>query len=319
MIELQHVYAVGLSAFGLALLAVVVRRPQMFAPRFARNHRLTGLALLTWLFVGAAQLIWPLASIAPSPLWYDLVLGALGTLVTVTAASDFRHHAGVKNDASGTLGEDATVTVSEMKEHVFYQLLNLAQAIYVHALGWCTDLSTRLLLLLLVSSWWLARAQFPVNSFSTNYDGKGLSIFHALLPSTETVDRLYMVKKAQYMTYKFALLHGLNVSLCIDGADIGSTTQWRTYWFCLNTSYVMEFFLQTLVKKGYLTQHWMLRMQQLLMAVSSIAAGVVLLRHVHPEAAVASLALSMVRRKCDTSNTMLVSALSWLCVKINTT
>ena len=82
---------------------------------------------------------------------------------------------------------------------------------------------------------------------------------------------------------------------------------------------VMEFFLQTLVKKGYLTQHWMLRMQQLLMAVSSIAAGIVLVRHVRPEAAVASLALSMVRRKRDTSNTMLVSALSWLCVKINTT
>lgn len=30
---------------------------------------------------------------------------------------------------AGTLREDATVTVSEMQEHVFYQLLNLAQAL----------------------------------------------------------------------------------------------------------------------------------------------------------------------------------------------
>ena len=75
MIELQHFYAVSLSAFGLAVLAVVVRRPQMFAPRFARSHRLTGLALLTWLFVGAAQLICPSASIAP--LWYLIPISKL--------------------------------------------------------------------------------------------------------------------------------------------------------------------------------------------------------------------------------------------------
>ena len=36
---------------------------------------------------------------------------------------------GADPTTAGTLGEDATVTVSEMKEHVFYQLLNLAQAL----------------------------------------------------------------------------------------------------------------------------------------------------------------------------------------------
>jgi len=50
------------------------------------------------------------------------------------------------------------------------------------------------------------------------------------------------------------------------------TRHFRLYWLALNTAYVMEFFMQTLVKKGHIGQRRMLRMNQFLMGVSSIAA-----------------------------------------------
>ena len=56
------------------------------------------------------------------------MLGLSGTALTLTAARDFGPaHGRVRNVASGALDEKATVTSSEMIEHAFYQLLNLAQ------------------------------------------------------------------------------------------------------------------------------------------------------------------------------------------------
>jgi len=63
------------------------------------------------------------------------------------------------------------------------------------------------------------------------------------------VSLLYRLKKSQYMLYKHFLLHGLNITVAISRADFIETDWFRLFWVSLNTSYVMEFFMQTLVKK----------------------------------------------------------------------
>ena len=73
------------------------------------------------------------------------------------------------------------------------------------------------------------------------------------------------------------------------------------YWTCLNIAYVHEFFLQTLVKRGYMRQPMMLGLNQLLMAVSTYAALRVL-PSVHPALAALSLALNLARRGREVSN-----------------
>ena len=157
-------YTAPVMLFLLAVVRVVARRPSIFTRRFARRHRLAGLAYLIWLAVGfldaACQTLAPAPpaapSVAPSPAaaaaaaaaahppaaaflpraLYDVVLALLGTALTLTAAFDFRQaHAHVKNVASGALEADATVTVSEMLEHAFYQMLNGVQIVFLHALS----------------------------------------------------------------------------------------------------------------------------------------------------------------------------------------
>ena len=195
----------------------------------------------------------------PQELTFDVILGALGTLTALTAWSDFKH-GGVRNEASGTLAKEATVTSSEMLEHVFYQALNLAHVLFLHLVGTvgtptpAPTLGTlgsrvealspshaglaRLILLFLVTVPWHVRSRFPVNPFSTNYT-------KAAAPGGALVKTLYRVKKAQYLLYKHCLLHGLNVSVALEGGQaLPATRPFRTYWWCLNTAYVMEFFLQ---------------------------------------------------------------------------
>ena len=59
-------------------------------------------------------------------------LPALGK-VAYSAAEDFKWlHRNVKNKASGVLDREATVTYNEMIEHVFYQILNLVQILFLH-------------------------------------------------------------------------------------------------------------------------------------------------------------------------------------------
>jgi len=120
------------------------------------------------------------------------------------------------------------------------------------------------------------------------------------------------LKKWQYMIYKHVLLHGLNVSCAIGVSPRpASDRSFRIYWLGLNGAYVLEFFLQTLVKRRLLLQSTMLRLNALLMAACTCAALPIMLR-VQPLLACLSLALNMARRGHDFSNTALVLAAGWL-------
>lgn len=113
--------------------------------------------------------------------------------------------------------------------------------------------------------------------------------------------------------YKHFLLHGLNVSAALAPPSRGALAAapfFRHYWLLLNTSYVMEFFLQTLVKKRYMAQATMLRLQQLLMAASS-AAALRVLRGVSLPLAALSLALNFMHRGHDFANTAVLVALAF--------
>lgn len=193
----------------------------------------------------------------------------------------------------------ATVTYGEMIEHVFYQIVNLAQIVYLHGVGstFASSLEVRLAMAAAVSSIWLVRDIFPVHSFSANYSADRLDP-----KSSTTVRRMYRVKKFQYVFYKHCLLHGLNFSVALSGGyQIASDRPFRLYWLLLNTSYVMEFFLQTLVKKGYLSQSHLLTTQRVLMLASSLAA-IHPLRFVQPLLAVASMGLNFAHRHHEVKN-----------------
>jgi hypothetical protein len=199
-----------------------------------------------------------------------------------------------------------------MEEHFFYQMVNLTQVLYLHFCETCDGKNARTLALVL-STWsiWRYRDRFPVNSFSRNYEGGENGRWF------ESVENfLYRAKKWQYVFYKTCLLHGLNVSSAIFGSSRSSSSKTTTiltthgerfqlYWLCLNASYVMEFFLQTLVKKKYGTQSNALLMNQFLMVVSSLSAFPVVVHRVHPIAFVAALALNFLNRKQETANVCL--------------
>jgi hypothetical protein len=87
--------------------------------------------------------------------------------------------------------------------------------------------------------------------------------------------------------------------------DYIQSKYFRIYWLALNFSYVMEFFLQTLVKKHYLKQQTMLILQQILMLASSIVA-INLLSYISFAIAIVSLVANFVYRKHDFFNTVLV-------------
>ena len=95
------------------------------------------------------------------------------------------------------------------------------------------------------------------------------------------------------------------------GEPLVGTAHFRLYWLCLNIAYVMEFFMQTLVKRQFMTQGWMLLLQQLLMLVST-AAAVQVLQVVRVLPATLSFALNFARRGREVSNGCVVIALSAL-------
>lgn len=263
-------------------------------------------------------------------LLYDAGLGVLGTALTLSAAFDFRAaHSRVKNVASGALDDDATVTFAEMMEHAFYQGQNLVQAraiprsglsetlllslasgahqntraavlatltgcsvsvpyppqiLYLHAVRPSVPLPIRAALCCAAASPWLLRHRFPVNRFSDNWR-KG--------QRRSATTLMYMVKKWQYVAYKHLLLFGLNATVCLTGASVADGVPvFRLYWVALNAAYTSEFFLQTLVKRRYMRQGTMLLLNQLLMAVSSVAAAGVLGRFVSLPLSLLSLGLN---------------------------
>ena len=136
------------------------------------------------------------------------------------------------------------------------------------------------------------------------------------------INRIYQVKKWQYVFYKHVILHGLNISMAFpkggddtlafsnDNIPLPITTEWRIFWLALNTSYVMEFFLQSLVKRGVMSQRWMMIMNVLLMTSSSLAAVGAVFGRVRVEAVVLSLLLNFGNRGHDIFNTMLVGCYS---------
>ena len=327
---LRPLVAVPAAVYAAFLVLVVaVAAPharRLFTPRYGRRHRLAGLAYVTALGAGACEI--PLRNLSLPA--FDAILGVLGVTLTLTAAFDFKAaHQRVKNVASGPLGQDSTVSFDEMLEHSFYQVrdtehrtpthrppsahrqaLNLCQALYLHAVGATASFfpldsgaaaAARSLLACLVAAPWLLRARFPVNSFSANYaaaQGKD--------PFTRE-NLMYRVKKYQYLLYKHCLLHGLNISVALSGEAVAGSRHFRLYWVCLNTAYTMEFFLQTLVRRRHLSQWAMLALNQLLMAVSTVAALQVL-QHVTPWVAVVSLLLNFSNRHHDCANSVALLA-----------
>jgi len=85
-----------------------------------------------------------------------------------------------------------------------------------------------------------------------------------------------------------------------------------------HTSYVMEFFLQSLVRRGVLTQRFMMFLNGLLMAASSLAAmDSNVLGQVRIEAALLSLWLNFSNRGHDILNTMATFVLVQLMIRNN--
>eukprot|EP00959_Pyramimonas_sp_CCMP1952_P263977 5520237-Pyramimonas_sp.AAC.4 len=281
------------GVFFAVLLAVVLRNSIMFRRRFGRRHRIVGLVYLLWLLFGFVDL----AIDVSGNLVYDIVLSALGIALSLTAANDFKFHDRVQNPASGALDEDATITYNEMVEHSFYQGLNLVQVCYLHSFQLDLGLGPSLVLLYLATLPWSIRDCFPVNSFSDNFKKKS---------STTLIDVMYRLKKYQYLLYKHYLLHGLNISLAFSGEHLTSRPFFRVYWLGLNTAYVMEFFLQTLVKRRYLQQKTMLYLNQLLMLATTLPA-LQLIFHTNLLLGTFSLFLNITNRGHELINVLLTT------------
>lgn len=248
-----------------------------------------------WLTVGCFRL-------QADSFCYDVVLSCLGVLVTLSAARDFPHRYVVNHSISGTLSNKAMVSQSEMLEHSFYQGLNLVQVIYLHT---CRHID-RNLGLLAVTAPWLVRRRFPVNSFSQNWKTNTGQSLHE--------QRMYKIKKLQYLFYKHVILHGLNLSVYLNHWEVANLPQFRIFWICLNTAYVMEFYLQSLVRRKVLSQRFMLLLNGCLMGVSSLAAWPIL-RLVQWPVCVASLILNFIHRGHDVLNTLVIAGV-WKLLKV---
>ena len=70
----------------------------------------------------------------------------------------------------------------------------------------------------------------------------------------------------------------------------------------INISYVMEFFLQTLVKKVKMPQQTMLLLQRILMSISTLVAVVLIYYYVNPFISFFSLVLNFNNRKYEMTN-----------------
>jgi hypothetical protein len=290
-------------AFFLVLVPFCVGNLRMFTKKHGRRHILVGFSYLVLIILCFYLAIFEFESVSAMHwLAMDVLVGILGTLLATSAAFEFQHKH-IKNIASGTLDEHATVTYGEMVEHSFYQALNLCQILYFHAMKHTIPITYRVCGTMLVTVPWLLRDLFPLNKFSDNYEKFDEK-------STALIRIMYRIKKYQYVFYKHFLLHGLNISVALSGESLIQQWHFRIYWLLLNTSYVMEFFLQTLVKRGYMKQWIMLSLQKILMTASTMAAVLVLLNNVNWSLASISLVLNFTNRKHDLQNVMHVIAIA---------
>lgn len=314
---------VGLQVFlSLVTLISVFYAKVLFMDAHGWRHRIAGACQLVWLIVGTTWAVMDVDADDTTTkglhqeyyfLAYDVVLGFLGLSATLSAARDFPHKF-VQNapGQSGTLSQSAMVTQGEMLEHAFYQGLNLCQALYLHCFAVSSHVETRVLGLVFVTAPWWIRRQFPVHSFSANWAKTTKTMNEKERPGAHTT--MYWIKKWQYIFYKHVVLHGLNITFCVHFlANHASTPAWRVFWLCLNTSYVMEFFLQSLVRRRVLSQRVMLALNAWLMGVSSLAAFNAVLCIVQWEICALSLALNWVHRYHDVTNTLALAgmALVW--------
>jgi len=273
----------------------------LFISRHGWMHRSLGALMICWLIYGTIHAtkfeVDPIRKWTISCFVIDFVLSVFGLTITLSAGYAFPHKR-VSNSPgqSGTLAEDAIVTHSEMIEHSFYQLINLFQALFLHYTSWLVSIvgrktkpsiSNRLISLSLVSLPWILRKKFPVHSFSANWR-LGIEKRKDSSKATKEIELLlYRLKKLQYIFYKHFIVHGLNISLTIfppkpidillsnaqrTDLSIPLSQNWRIFWLSLNASFVMEFFLQTLVKRSVITQRCMIRLQIILMLIASISA-----------------------------------------------
>jgi len=346
LLQQQQIVWFGLVTFlGLVILIATYHGRTLFLQWHSLNHRWAGAALLSWLLYGS----WHAVNIAVTAstttrsstndegnqdnknnnfwFWYNVILGLLGITTAVTAARDFPHkYVRNKVGQSGALSQTAIVTQAEMVEHAFYQGLNLWQALYLHFMTQTTTITTnaasknnnyqyyfssigiRLIALWVVTAPWYVRKQFPVHSFSNNWKNEQKGARHK-----ETI--MYKIKKWQYVFYKHVILHGLNITVCIqphrfNNHNNNNTSQWQLFWICLNAAYVLEFFLQSLVKRKILSQSTMLILNQWLMIVSSMAAMQSVLQTVMWPICLASVALNFSHRHHDVFNTMIVAVVA---------
>ena len=352
--------------------------PTLFLQWHGWSHRLAGGMHLCWIIIGTIYVVQNhsvavdsgegnlTTESSVSDSWryetfiYDMVLGCLGIITTMTASKDFPHkYVTNAQGQSGTLHSTAIVTQSEMIEHCFYQFLNLWQSLYLHTMSYYNDkvsytlsnsqdsqkepnsymfgtmddvidLFCRLGMLWIVTSPWLVRHKLPVHSFSHNWklyqrqrqqEEQQLQsrIQHRERqeknPQEEEISQnklstknrpnksnrdddieilLYRIKKAQYIFYKHVILHGVNIYSILrkntsssnrsgssNNKTIPHSESWRIFWLLLNLSYVMEFFLQSLVKRNILTQCNMLYFQRWLIVTASISAICVLIEIPH--------------------------------------
>ena len=86
-----------------------------------------------------------------------------------------------------------------------------------------------------------------------------------------------------------------------DAYAIVRSSGFRAFWLCLNAAYVLEFFLQTLVKRRYIHQRTMLALNQALMAISTYAV-IPVLRAVVISAAATCVVLNFKNRKREMQN-----------------
>lgn len=299
---------IGVRSFlSLIVLLAIYNSPRIFFRTHGWTHRLAGAAHLLWLFWGA----WTVSTTASRStiFFYDFMLGILGITATLTAARDFPHKL-VSNHSgqSGTLNQKAIVTQDEMIEHSFYQFLNWLQAMYLHSLqsfaynSGSNGKLIRLCFLWLVTLPWLFRNRLPVHSFSHNWKVYLKQNKNKEKSATDAHEVfLYQIKKWQYVFYKHVILHGVNISSIMSSQPVPTipySCSWQVFWILLNASYVMEFFLQSMVKARVLEQSTMLLLQRFLMLISSLSALVVF-QHVKPAVCLCSLLLNFGHRHHD--------------------
>ena len=232
------------------------------------------------------------------------------------------------------------MTREEITEHLFYQILNVSQVVYlryVYVVGEVFGTKGVVAALLATSSVWLARSIFPTNRFSDNYNRRVLasrlstSERHGNGTTNATsadlrafTSFLYRLKKYQYVFLKHVLQHGLNIGVAMESvlrltftdsemanapAPLVDCVQFRLYWLCVNSAFVFEFFMQTLVKKRMLKQRIMLGANVFLMLTSSMAVFFVL-KQTHFPASIVSLALNFLKPGRELRNVLVALAVA---------